>query len=142
MSDFRRVTDSFYVAPQIQGADIPEAAAKGFTTLIANRPDGEDPGQMPLAASQAAAEAVGLTFVAIPIRGTPGPEAVAQTAAAIAAAKGPILAYCRSGTRSVTLWAFATAKIGAMSTADILVAAKGAGYDLSGHAPALEAVQP
>ncbi len=141
MSDFRRVTDSFYVTPQIQAADIPAAAAKGFTTLIANRPVGEDFGQMPLAASQAAAEAAGLAFVAIPVRGPPSPEAVAQTAAAIAAAPGPILAYCRSGTRSVTLWAFATAGTGAMSTMDILAAAKGAGYDLSAHASALDALR-
>ncbi len=141
MSDFRRVTDSFYVAPQIRGADIPEAAAQGFKTLIVNRPDGEDPGQMPMADARAAAEAAGLTFVSIPIKGPPGADAVAQTAAAIAAATGPALAYCRSGTRSVTLWAFATAQSGTLSISQILEAAKAAGYDLSGHRQALEALR-
>ena len=140
MSDFRRVTDSFYVTPQIRGPDIPEAVAKGFKTLIANRPDGEDPGQMPLADARASAEAAGLTFVGIPIKGAPGPEAVAATAAAIAAAHGPVLAYCRSGTRSVTLWAYATAQTHTLTTAEILAAARGAGYDLSAHAPALDAL--
>jgi uncharacterized protein (TIGR01244 family) len=141
MADFRRVTDNFYVAPQILGADIPEAAARGFKTLIVNRPDGEDPGQMTMAQSQAAAEAAGMTFLAIPIRGAPAPEAVAQTSAAIAASTGPVLAYCRSGTRSVTLWAFATAQAGTMPTAAIMLAAQAAGYDLSAHAPALEAAR-
>ena len=141
MSDFRRVTDSFFVTPQIRDADIPAAAAKGFKVLIANRPDGEDPGQMPSADVRLAAEAAGLSFLSIPVRGAPGPEAVAQTAAAIAEAEGPILAYCRSGTRSVTLWAFATAQSGVMSTAEIIAAAKGAGYDLSAHARALDAAR-
>ena len=142
MSDFRRVTDNYYVAPQILEADVPKAVAQGFKTLIVNRPDGEDPGQMPMAQAQAAAEAAGLTFVSIPIRGAPGPEAVAQTAAAIAAAAGPVLAYCRSGTRSVTLWAFATAQSGAMTTPAIIAAAREAGYDLAPHRAALDALQP
>ena len=141
MPDFRRVTDSFSVAPQISEADMPLAAAAGFTTVIVNRPDREDPGQMPMAAARAAAEAAGMAFIAIPVSGAPSREAVAATAAAIAAASGPILAYCRSGTRSVTLWALATAQAGALSTTDILAAARGAGYDLTAHATALEALR-
>ena len=142
MPDFRRVTDSFSVAPQISEADIPLAAAAGFTTVIVNRPDREDPGQMPMAATQAAAETAGMAFIAIPVSGPPSREAVAATAAAIAAATGPILAYCRTGARSVTLWALATAQVGSMSTADILGAAQGAGYDLTVHTVALEALRP
>ena len=141
MPDFRRVTASFSVAPQILEADIPAAAAAGFTTIIVNRPDREDPGQMPMAAAQAATEAAGMTFIAIPVSGPPSRDAVAATAAAIAEATGPILAYCRSGTRSVTLWALATARAGGMSTADILNAAREAGYDLSAHTAALEALR-
>ena len=141
MPDFRRVTASFSVAPQILEADIPAAAAAGFTTIIVNRPDREDPGQMPMAAAQAAAEAADMAFIAIPISGAPSREAVAATAAAIAAATGPILAYCRSGTRSVTLWALATAQAGNIPTAEILAAARGAGYDLTAHTAALEALR-
>ncbi len=42
----------------------------------------------------------------------------------------PILAYCRTGTRSATLWSLSQA--GRMSVADILAATKAAGYDMGG----------
>ena len=45
MSDFRRVTDDFSTAPQISVADVAKAAALGYSTIVCNRPDGEDPGQ-------------------------------------------------------------------------------------------------
>lgn len=142
MPDFRRVTDNFSVAPQIAETDLAHVAAEGFTTVIVNRPDGEDAGQLPMERARAAAAAAGLAFIAIPVSGAPSREAVAATAAAIAGAQGPILAYCRSGTRSVTLWALATAQAGAMSTEAILKAARGAGYDLSAQQAALEALRP
>ena len=57
----------------------------------------------------------------------------------LAAADGPVLAYCRSGTRSCNLWALATAK-GGGDPDSIEVAASGAGYDLSGVRPLLDAL--
>jgi uncharacterized protein (TIGR01244 family) len=45
MTDFIRVTDNFYVSPQIGIEDVARAAREGFTLLINNRPDGEAPGQ-------------------------------------------------------------------------------------------------
>ncbi|WP_309605754.1 beta-lactamase hydrolase domain-containing protein, partial [Phenylobacterium sp.] len=45
MSDFRRVTEDLSVAPQIGVADVAEAARQGFSLIINNRPDGEEPGQ-------------------------------------------------------------------------------------------------
>ena len=44
-------------------------------------------------------------------------------------AKGPILAYCRTGTRSISLWALTEAKT--LDTDAVLSATKQAGYDLS-----------
>jgi sulfide:quinone oxidoreductase len=43
---------------------------------------------------------------------------------------GPVLAYCRTGTRSATLWSLAVAKD--KPVADILAATKAAGYDMAG----------
>ena len=51
--------------------------------------------------------------------------------AAINAADGPVLAYCRSGTRSCQLWALAAAKAG-RDPALIAAQAANAGYDVSG----------
>jgi uncharacterized protein (TIGR01244 family) len=66
-----------------------------------------------------------------------------ETAAALDEANGPVLAYCRTGTRSITAWALAQALAGSSHTPDEIIAlAQKAGYDLSGARGALEALAP
>lgn len=132
MSDFRRVTDDFTTAPQISVADVAKAAELGFATIICNRPDGEEPGQPSGAEMAAAAQAAGLGFVHIPFSGPPGPAQVEAMRQAADASDGPVLAYCRSGTRSITCWAIGQAMSGAMARGDLVSAGRAAGYDLSG----------
>lgn len=132
MTDFRRVTEDFATAPQISVADVAEAARQGFTAIICNRPDGEDPGQPAAAEIAAAAHGAGLTYTHIPVRGAPGPAEVEAMRQAVDAAAGPVLAYCRSGTRSITTWAIGQAMSGAMSRGDLVALGRQAGYDLSG----------
>ncbi|THD64807.1 TIGR01244 family sulfur transferase [Phenylobacterium sp.] len=132
MTDFRRVTDDLSVAPQIGVADVAEAKAQGFTTIINNRPDGEDPAQPPGAAIEAAAKAAGLAYVHIPVRGAPGPAEVEAVRAAVEQADGPVLAFCRSGTRSITTWSIGQAQSGARSRGELVSLGREAGYDLSG----------
>jgi uncharacterized protein (TIGR01244 family) len=138
MADFRRLAPNYAVAPQLSVADVAEAARQGFVAIVANRPDGEDGGQPSMDKIETAAKAAGLAFLRIPISGPAPPAAVDATVEAMAASKGPVLAYCRTGTRSSTLWAMAAARAGTMPLADILRAAKAAGYDLSSHAGTLE----
>jgi uncharacterized protein (TIGR01244 family) len=130
MSDFRPVTDDISVAPQISAADVAQAAKDGFKLIINNRPDGEEAGQPDGGEIAAAAKAAGLTYVHIPVRGMPTQDQVAQTAAAISAADGPALLYCRSGTRSIITWSLGAAADGA-DKADLKAKAATAGYDLS-----------
>jgi uncharacterized protein (TIGR01244 family) len=132
MADFRRVTDDFTTAPQISVADVAEAKALGFTAIICNRPDGEDPGQPTAAEVAAAAQAAGLTYTHIPVRGAPGPAEVEAMRQAVDAADGPVLAYCRSGTRSITTWAIGQAMSGARMRGELVSLGRAAGYDLSG----------
>jgi uncharacterized protein (TIGR01244 family) len=132
MSDFRRVTEDFTTAPQISVADVAEAARQGFKAIICNRPDGEDPGQPAAAQIAAAAEAAGLTYTHIPFSGPPGPAQVEAVRQAIDAADGPVLAYCRSGTRSITAWAIGQAMSGARPRGELVALGRAAGYDLSG----------
>ena len=132
MSDFRRVTEDFATAPQISVADVAEAKRQGFTAIVCNRPDGEDPGQPAAAEIAAAAAAAGLTYAHIPVRGAPGPAEVEAMRQAVDAADGPVLAYCRSGTRSITTWAIGQAMSGARSRGDLVALGRAAGYDLSG----------
>src|SRR5690242_8322535 len=126
MADIRRVIENFAVAPQLSLADFEEVKRQGFRHLINNRPDGEAPGQPASAEAESAAKALGLTYVHAPFVGRPTQEAVE----AAAKAAGPTLAYCRSGTRSVTAWAISQAQTGGMSADDIVKAAEGAGYNL------------
>jgi uncharacterized protein (TIGR01244 family) len=132
MSDFRRVTDEFTTAPQISVADVAEAARQGFKTVINNRPDGEDPAQPSAAQIEAAAKAAGLAYFHIPVRGGPTPDQVEQTKAILAEAETPVLAFCRSGTRSIVTWSLSQAEIGERTPAELVGLGRAAGYDLSG----------
>lgn len=132
MSDFRRVTDDFTTAPQISLADVAEAARLGFRTVINNRPDGEDPAQPPSAEVEAAAKAAGLAYHHIPVRGGPTADQVEQTRELLATAEAPVLAFCRSGTRSIVTWSLAQATSGAKPRDELIGLGRAAGYDLSG----------
>ena len=135
---FRKVNDEFYVAPQLSENDIADAAREGFALIINNRPDGEMLGQPKNADLAAAAEKAGLAYAFIPV-GAAGitPDHLEQHRAARAAAPGKALAFCRTGTRSVFLGAYAAAKAGAPID-EIIEEAAAAGYDVSAHRPMLE----
>lgn len=135
--DIRQITDTYAVSPQIEPADCAALAEAGFRSVICNRPDGENPPALHAAALREAAEAAGLTFIENPMSGMAlSPEIVACQAEALAAADGPVLAYCRSGTRSTVIWAFGAAST--LPISEITDAAARAGYDLSGMVPQLE----
>jgi uncharacterized protein (TIGR01244 family) len=136
MADIRRVTDAFSVAPQITEADVEAIAKAGYKTLVANRPDGEGGVDQPRMGSiRAKAESLGLTFAAVPFSGAPTPEIVERMGHILNEAPQPVLAYCRTGTRSITAWALVHAGQGAAG--DIINAAADAGYDLSSLADIL-----
>ena len=140
MTILRTIDATISVAPQIDPDDMAEIAASGFTTIVNNRPDGEDFGQPSGDEIAAAAAELGLSYTAIPIThaGFSHPQIDAMTQALVGA-DGPVLAYCRSGTRSCNLWALAAAKAG--RNPELLVAqARAAGYDLSGMRPTLDAL--
>ena len=132
MSDFRRVTDDFTTAPQISLGDVAEAARLGFRTVINNRPDGEAPDQPTSAEMEAAAKAAGLAYHHIPVTGGPTPAQVEQTRELLATAEAPVLAFCRSGTRSIVTWSLAQATSGARPRDELIGLGRAAGYDLSG----------
>ena len=99
-------TAQFATAPQIAPEDMPAIAAQGFSTVVNNRPDGEGgPDQPSSEAMSQAAQAAGLEYHYLPvISGQITPEQVARFATIVAAASGPVLAFCRSGARSTNIW--------------------------------------
>ncbi len=134
---FIALTPEISVAPQIGPDDCAAVRAAGFTAIINNRPDGEAPGQPSGATIAAACAQAGLAYAAIPIGPAGmGPDDIAAMADALAAAPGPVLAYCRSGTRSTHLWALAEASRGGDPFALVEAAAAG-GYDIAGLLPML-----
>ena len=138
MLHIRPLNDRFAVAPQIAPEDLPAIAAAGYVAIVNNRPDGEEAGQPSGADIRAAAEAAGLGYTEVPVTqaGFSQPQLDALSAA-LTAADGPVLAYCRSGTRSCNLWALAAAHSG-RDPALLVAQAQGAGYDLSGLRPTLD----
>lgn len=132
MSDFRRVTEDFTTAPQISVADVEEAARQGFRTIINNRPDGESPEQPSSGELEAAAQAAGLAYFHIPVVGGPTPQQVETTGRILADAAKPVLAFCRSGTRSIVTWSLTQAMSGARTRDELVKLGRDAGYDLSG----------
>lgn len=133
---FIRLTPMISVAPQIAPDDCALAKAQGFAAIVNNRPDGEAPGQPDSATMQAAAEAAGLRYIAIPIDHTGFAMPQVEAMAAVLKDGGPVLAFCRSGTRSTNLWALAAASLGEDPDA-IVAAAEAGGYDVSGMLPSL-----
>ncbi|GGE45733.1 TIGR01244 family sulfur transferase [Actibacterium pelagium] len=128
--DIRPLTDTFSAAPQIDPAELPDIAAAGYTTVICNRPDMEVTEDLHAEAMAKAAADAGLAFFVIPVgHGGMSMEMLDQTAEILENSAGPVLAYCRSGTRSTHVWAFTMA--GKMPVDDIIAAAARGGYDLS-----------
>ncbi|MFM8499631.1 MAG: TIGR01244 family sulfur transferase [Chakrabartia sp.] len=135
---FRSLTSDIIVSPQIGFDAVAEARDLGVALIINNRPEGESEDQIPGADIEAAARAAGLDYVAIPIThsGFSEPQVNAM-AEALAGAKGKVLAYCRSGTRSTLLWALAESAQGGDPDALTNMAAK-AGYDVSPVRPLMD----
>jgi uncharacterized protein (TIGR01244 family) len=133
----KQLATNLSVSPQLSIADIREAKAQGFRSVIVNRPDNEEPGQPTVAEMREAARAAGLGFAAIPVLpGKATTEDAANFASALATLDGPAIAYCRTGVRAATLWALS---VGASVESDVLLQRiAAAGYDLNGLKPQLE----
>lgn len=129
--DLRQITEDFAVSPQIAVADVPAIAAAGFRTIMCNRPDGEETGQPDCAAIAEAAAAAGLEFRAVPFTAATMTEAdVAAFGKALAECPKPMLAFCRTGTRSTMMWSMVSLE--SLGAGEVLRRAQAAGYDMSG----------
>lgn len=128
--DLKRINEHVSVSGQIQPEDVATLKSLGFVAIVNNRPDGESPDQPAGADIEAAAEAAGLAYHAIPLgREGVNPDLVERTRAVIEGSEGPVFCFCRSGTRSTTLWALSQA--GQAEAKDIISQAAEAGYDMS-----------
>jgi len=136
MTEPKPLADDLEVCAFVPPEKLAELAPR-FRTIINNRPDAEEPGQPSSAELESEARRLGLDYVHIPV--VPGAIEAEQIAAfgkALEGRKGPMVAFCKTGRRSATLWALSQA--GRRSVDAILSTAAAAGYDLSGLRPKLE----
>ena len=106
----RQLDGGVYVAPQIAVSDIPALKAQGIRAIICNRPDGESGDQPGFEEIEQAARAEGIEARYLPVvSGKVSDESAVEFGSALDEMPGPVLAYCRSGMRSATLWALSQA---------------------------------
>lgn len=133
----KQITPFLSVSPQILPGDVGVLAAQGFRAIINNRPDDESEDQPASADIASAAVRHGLDYRDIPVvSGAISDQDVQRFRRAMAELEGPVLAFCRTGTRSVSLWALAEAPH--LAPAALVRAAAQAGYDLHGLTSRLE----
>jgi sulfide:quinone oxidoreductase len=132
----KALTPRLAVAGQITPADVARIAAEGYTAILNNRPDGEEPGQPPAAEVEAAARAAGLAYIHQPVVGTNITAADVETfGRLLEETPGRILAHCRTGTRCTMLWLLSQS--GKQPADALLATARQAGYDLEALRPRL-----
>jgi sulfide:quinone oxidoreductase len=106
-----RLTDRFSVSPQLFPEDLPLLKQSGYRAIVDNRPDGEEPGQPTSTRMREAAEQLGLRYFYIPVEpGQVTDEDARALRAALDEAEGPVLTFCRTGSRSTKLWERASAR--------------------------------
>ncbi|MDP8568866.1 bifunctional protein tyrosine phosphatase family protein/NAD(P)/FAD-dependent oxidoreductase [Methylophilus aquaticus] len=126
-----KINQEISVADQLLVSDLPSLAAQGFKSIFCHRPDGEGPDQPSFHEIDVAAKALGLHTAYLPVTsGKVSDEDVAAFASQFQHAPKPVLAYCRSGMRAITLWSLQAAA--STPLPELLSIGQQAGYDLSG----------
>lgn len=135
------VAPGLTVSAQLRPEDFPLLASRGAAMVINNRPDGEEPGQLTAAQGAELASRNGMECRHLPVVLSEIAETdIRAFGSAMAAATGPVHAHCRSGVRSVTLWALGQVTAERLTPEQAQRAVSGAGYDpkatmswLAGH---------
>lgn len=129
--DVKALTTELSVAPQILADDMRAVAQAGFRSVICNRPDGEGSDQPLFSEIECAAAGQGLQIRYLPAEsGKVTDEQGAAFGALMAELPKPVLAFCRTGMRSTTMWALSQA--GQLPLPQIIERSSEAGFDLKG----------
>ncbi|MCO6387072.1 TIGR01244 family sulfur transferase [Aliihoeflea sp. 40Bstr573] len=136
----KQVTHKLFIAPQLTADDIRSARAAGIAAIVNNRPDGEEAGQPTANENRAVAGAEGLSYTHIPISaGQITEDKVRAFQRAVVEADGPVLAHCKTGTRSATLHAIGEVLDGRVAKSEVVPLGQRLGVDLSGAVKWLDA---
>lgn len=129
--EIKTISNGFSVSPQIVADDVKEIAKRGFRSIVCNRPDGEGADQPTFEEISNAAKEARLEVRYQPIvSGKVSDDDARDFGRLYDELPKPVFAYCRTGTRSTTLWSLSQAAH--LDTSEILRATKAAGYDMGG----------
>jgi sulfide:quinone oxidoreductase len=127
--DIKALTPHLSITPQVMVAELEAVAQMGFKAIICNRPDGEGPDQPSFSEMQQAALAHGLQMRYLPAEsGKVRDEDGKAFGELLATLPAPVLAYCRTGMRSTTMWALSQSGITPLP--QILEASQKVGFDM------------
>ena len=135
----KKVSDNYYVSSQISEEDLDSIKNQGFSLVVCNRPNGEEENQTDFELIQKRCESIGLTFINLPmIPGDLQSELILETKKILDSNK-KTLAYCRTGTRCINLWA--CANVFKEKVDKTIKMGTEAGYDLDHLRPMLDAIR-
>lgn len=131
MKNFAYLSPTLAVAGALTKADFAEIAKLGFKSIINNRPDGEETGQLTTREEAVLSWRAGVAYRHVPAakHEVLDQHVLEPLADALRSMPGPVLLHCRSGLRSSIMWAALSVASGA-SIDDVLASAKAAGQDL------------
>lgn len=132
--ELKQVNQDFYVAGQITVDDVAKIADQGIKTLICNRPDGEGADQPTIIEIEKAAQQYGLKVIYQPVTsGRITDQQVTEFKQLYQNAQKPVLAYCRSAMRAISLWALA--EVDPSDAALLVEMGNKLGFNLKGLVP-------
>ncbi|CZT37838.1 bifunctional sulfur transferase/dioxygenase Blh [Rhizobium sp. 9140] len=133
------ISGKLSISPQPSLDGIQSLRDRGFKTLINNRPENEDSDQPGTQRERQAAQHCDLSYVFIPVILDSITEAdVRAFQRAIDNSEGPVLAHCKSGTRSLSLYLIGEVLDGRMSADEVVDFGRSRSFDTSGAARWLE----
>ena len=134
----KKVSDNYYVSSQISEEDLLSFKNEGFSLIVCNRPNGEEDDQTDFELIHERCKSMGLTFINLPmILDDLQSELIFETKKILDKNK-KTLAYCRTGTRSIILWA--CANVLKEKVDETIKVVSRAGYDLDHLRPMLDSI--
>ncbi|CAN5404514.1 bifunctional protein tyrosine phosphatase family protein/NAD(P)/FAD-dependent oxidoreductase [soil metagenome] len=129
--EMKALTAELSVSPQLSPSEMRAVAAAGFRSVICNRPDGEGSDQPLFSEVERSATDAGMQIRYLPAEsGKVTDDQGAAFGALMAELPKPVLAFCRTGMRSTTMWALSQAD--KLPLPRIIELSSKAGFDLKG----------
>jgi sulfide:quinone oxidoreductase len=138
MPQLMELSPGLTAAGGLSADNLEALAAAGVKTIINNRPDNEDPGQLPADEARKLCAAHGIAYHHIAfVNATLTHDHIEAFEKVLMGGSHPMVAHCRSGTRSTMIWALTRVRQGDDPAALVALGARN-GVDISAL-PALAA---